>query len=454
MKITVFVTLLSTSLLDAAPENAKWSIGREGDALSPAISAVHKPYDWEDSPPASIPHEASKEITGIRFTGRYANYTGADTFYPMWAKDGNQYSTWTDGYFWTDREIEPYSCPHCNKAWDHLTKNTGVDSIPNKWKQGTMKPYHCHSNVQPFAIGQCRITGDSPLDLKFTALGKMYSGSSLYPCVNVIAKGTYFIGSYSAFDHGGRFNGFRYSKDWNHWAEELKPNWKNPYWTDARDEKTDFWPADKNPRRFNVPHAVVMGQDNKLSPDGKIYLTAHGEVENGTSNWDKGDAIYLSRVDPEPEKVTNPASYEFFAGHDEKGVAKWSGSVTAAQPILEWKNHLGSESITYLPGIRKYLLMTARLKESEKNLPYNVLIFYEADSITGPYRMVHYLRDWGPQAYFPNVPAKFVSADGKTMWLCVACNYSDKTAPNPFQCRYAASFHEIELISAKDLDNR
>jgi len=77
------------------------------------------------------------------------------------------------------------------------------------------------------------------------------------------------------------------------------------------------------------------------------------------------------------------------------------------------------------------------------------MVFYEADKITGPYRMIHYLRDWGPQAYFPNVPAKFISTDGKKMWLCVACNYSDKTAPNPFQCRYAASLHEIELVTGE-----
>ena len=449
-KLLIAVLLLLASLLNAAPKNTRWSIGREGDALSPAISAVYAPYNWKDSPPASTPHEQSKDITGIRFTGRYANYTGADTFYPTWANDGHLYSIWTDGYFQTSRDIKPYSCKYCDKAWTHLAKNRGLTSITNKWQNGTLKPYHCHSNVRPFCIGQCKIVGDSPLDLKFTVLGKMYSGRNLYPCVNVIAKGIYYIGSYSAFDNAGRFNGFRYSKDWDHWAEELKADWKNHYWTDTRKEDTDFWGADKNPRRFNVPHAVVFGQDNKLSPDGKIYLTAHGQLQGGRSNWDKGDGIYLCRVDPKPEAVSAPGSYEFFSGRDKNGDGKWTGDIKLAQPILEWKNHLGSDSITYIPKIKKYLLMTARLKDSENNLPYNVLIFYEADAITGPYRMVHYLRDWGPQTYFPNVPAKFISADGNKMWLCVACNYSTKTTPKPFQCRYAASFHEIELLFPGD----
>ena len=44
-----------------------------------------------------IPVEASQHIVNIGFTGRYANYTDADTWYPTWASDGNLYSPWTDG---------------------------------------------------------------------------------------------------------------------------------------------------------------------------------------------------------------------------------------------------------------------------------------------------------------------------------------------------------------------
>ncbi|MBI2432783.1 MAG: hypothetical protein HYV26_07935 [Candidatus Hydrogenedentes bacterium] len=103
--------------------------------------------------------------------------------------------------------------------------------------------------------------------------------------------------------------------------------------------------------------------------------------------------------------------------------------------------------MTYIPGIDKFILMTARLKEGEENLPYNVLIFWESSQITGPFRLVHYLRDWGPQTYFPNIPAKFISQDGKRMWLCVSSNYRQDGEPKPFQCRYAASFHELKLIT-------
>src|ERR1035438_3612441 len=52
---------------------------------------------WSSEPPADTPFIQSREITGLAFTGRYANYGAADTWYPTWAGNGNLYSPWTDG---------------------------------------------------------------------------------------------------------------------------------------------------------------------------------------------------------------------------------------------------------------------------------------------------------------------------------------------------------------------
>lgn len=420
---------------------------REGDAFDPAMQPDAKPYTWPDEPPANCPHPRSTSVQGLRFTGRYANYTGADTWYPTWAADGNLYSAWTDGYVWTTREVAPYECPFCDVAWKNLGREPS-------WGAGKLKPYHCHSNTGPMGIGLAKIVGDSPYNLRVEPLGRLHTGQDLYPCATAVAEGTFFVGTYRAFDDGGRFNGFRYSRDWDHWVERDTPGWKDQRWIDPRDSGTDFFSTDTRPRRFNVPHAVVHGQDNEQSPDGKLYLTAHGQavVDGGAktkSDWDKGDAIYLCRVDPAPTRVTDPKAYEFFAGHDADGVARWSADVRDSQPILAWPRHLGSECATYVPGLDRYLLLTARLREREDNLSYNTLSVWESSEITGPYRLVTYLRDWGPQTYFPNVPAKFIAADGRRMWLCVASNYASTQATPP-QCRYAMSLHEFDLILPGD----
>lgn len=433
----IAILLLVSCALCVQAAEPGWSVSREGDALDPAIQPVYKPYEWPNEPPGDFTGERSAEINQISFTGRYANYTGADTWYPTWAPDGEQYSSWTDGYVWTDRALEPLKCGYCDKAYGRL----GQDP---KGGPGRLYLYHCHSNVDPPCTGQAKLIGSSPLNLEIVPLGKMYSGQNLYPCVSLVANGVFYVGSYDAYNDGGRFNGFRFSRDWDHWTEQLKPGWRDAYWTDGRQTQTDLFGTDQNPRRFNVPHAVVFGKNNELSPDGKIYLSAHGQLPGGKSNWDKADAIYLARVEARPEAVTNSGAYEFFAGHDAKGMAAWTNDVTRSQPILQWKNHLGSEGITYVPALKKYMLTTARLAENETNLVYNVLVFWESDHLTGPYRMVHYLRNWGPQTYFPNIPAKFISDDGLHMWLCVAANYASGKV-NPFQCRYAASFHELVL---------
>src|SRR5512137_2106092 len=54
-------------------------------------------YAWPSTPPAGCPFPKSDSLVGVGFTGRHAEYTGADTWYPSWASDGNLYSPWTDG---------------------------------------------------------------------------------------------------------------------------------------------------------------------------------------------------------------------------------------------------------------------------------------------------------------------------------------------------------------------
>ena len=38
--------------------------------------------------PEECPFEKSRVFAGVGFTKRHAEYTGADTWYPSWAKDG------------------------------------------------------------------------------------------------------------------------------------------------------------------------------------------------------------------------------------------------------------------------------------------------------------------------------------------------------------------------------
>ncbi|MDE5417404.1 hypothetical protein L3049_05230 [Labilibaculum sp. DW002] len=401
--LTFFFTIVMMNLSFAQlTDNTK----REGDKADPAISPIYKYYEWENEIPDDCPYERSEDIIKVRFTGRFANYTAADTWYLQSANDGNLYSPWTDG------EMEGFST---------------------------------NSNIRSNAVGQAKVMGKDPINLKFENLGRMWAGgTNYYPCVSLIVDDVFYIGTYNAFNQEGYFNGFRYSKNWNNFTANTEPNWKNQYWTNAIDLDGNFF-NETGKAKFRTVHAVNFAKNNKAE-DGRIYLSAHGYSSgNGKNNWDKGDAIYLCRTDATVESITKAESYEFFTGHTKKGKPIWTKGVENAKPIVDWPNHLGSESITYFPKMDKYILMTCRLKESEENLPYNVTIFWEADEITGPYKLVHYMKDWGAQTYFPNITPQFINDDGTSAWMTVASNYSVQNI-NPHQNRYAASMHELAFV--------
>ena len=139
---------------------------------------------WPDSAPADCPFPKSALFGGVEFTGRRQFYTFADTWYPSWASDGNQYSPFTDG---------------------------GVDKVGS------------HSGPPDWTTGNARIEGDDPLNLKVVPLGvhKAFSSpyAGRYPCGSLVYNGLWYYGTYCldwskyGWDILGPFVGFRISRD-------------------------------------------------------------------------------------------------------------------------------------------------------------------------------------------------------------------------------------------------
>jgi hypothetical protein len=47
----------------------------------------------------------------------------------------------------------------------------------------------------------------------------------------------------------------------------------------------------------------------------------------------------------------------------------------------------------------------------------------ESNRITGPWKLVVYMKNFGEQGYFLNFPSKFISKDGLTLWLFYSANF-------------------------------
>src|ERR1041385_4556130 len=112
---------------------------------------------WPSTPPGDCPFEQSDVFSGLTFTGRHAEYTGADTWYPSWAADDALYSPWTDGNI--DWPIE--------KGWDTNNFQCSSDA-----RNATNKG----SGLS--GTGQARIIGSNPIDLKIENLGIHYASST------------------------------------------------------------------------------------------------------------------------------------------------------------------------------------------------------------------------------------------------------------------------------------
>lgn len=400
------------------------------------FSSTLSPFRWADNTPPDCPFLRSK-APALLFTGRYANYTNADTWYPSWATDDALYSPWTDGYILKTEEFEPFQGEHPGLAANSL------DFMGRK-----------------AATGNAKIMGSDPLNLQIVPLGRNeaapapYGGR--YPCGSLVHNGVWYYGTYcltnnptntcngNGWTELGPFVGFRTSTDYGKTWQE----------TPHTPDKPIFG---ENPAKAKVkigsPHFVDFGKNLQHSPDGYAYLVAHGSTNPRVcNNWIQGDEIYLLRVKPSPQTMNDPAAYEFYAGKDRAGKPVWSKEFSAIKPLLAWPEHLGCVTVTYNPGLKKYLMcisrgvdVTSDPKKGPINLRYDTMIL-ESESLTGQWRLVQYLDRFGPMAYFVNIPSKFISPDGKTFWLSYSANWDDKNRyGNPAGSFYSLSLHEVKL---------
>jgi len=192
----------------------------------------------------------------------------------------------------------------------------------------------------------------------------------------------------------------------------------------------------------------------QYSPDGKAYLVAHGadisdsEPRFWNASWITGDQVYLIRVTPSIENMNNAAAYEFFSGYDEKGTAIWTGDFAKIKPLLEWNNNMGCVTVTYNAPLKKYIMCVTDGGNTCSKMNTYLL---ESDSLTGKWKLVTYLKNFGEQAYFVNIPSKFISADGKSAWLMYSGNFAPdwnglKIEEKPLGSHYGLVMQKIEIL--------
>jgi hypothetical protein len=180
------------------------------------FSYTKEPFVWGDNIPENCPFARAKDFNEMVFSGRYANYGNADTWYPSWASDGNLYSPWTDGY---------------------ILNRRSTDYAPFDYSRPDYPCNSCDFMGRKAATAQAKIIGDDPLHLIVENIFPRVEASPLpyggrYPCGSLLYNGIWYYGTYSltgrtdtdcngvGWNSFGPFVGFRTSKDYGKtWTE-------------------------------------------------------------------------------------------------------------------------------------------------------------------------------------------------------------------------------------------
>ncbi|MGH9587406.1 MAG: DUF4185 domain-containing protein [Acidobacteriaceae bacterium] len=307
-----------------------------------------------------------------------------DLWPSCWAADGNLYAANGDGM-----AFDPYTKPlDFNKRYDmavsrisgmppHLSGKTIARDVGTDWSG---------PNYNRKPTGMLCIHG--AIYLAFQNLVKHHFNDA--PAAS-IAKST---------DHG---------QTWT-W-DKSKPMFGTP------DD-----PNSPEASMFTTIFFADFGKDSDNAIDRYVY------VYGLDHNWAGQQELYLARV-PDT-KVQNRSTWEFYAGTDEGGSPQWTKDITEKQPVLEDHRRLypngsagrcasrqpviGQGGVVYDKPLRRFLFTSWSCATHQ---------MYEAPEPWGPWKLF-LSKDFGPfftprnyGMYGTSIPSKFISADGKTLYL-------------------------------------
>ncbi|NLP84673.1 DUF4185 domain-containing protein [Microbacterium sp. CFH 90308] len=200
--------------------------------------------------------------------------------------------------------------------------------------------------------------------------------------------------------------------------------------------RTWAWPTD--PMFTDHVFTTVMFLDLGRSNDGSPWVYAYGIDGNWRTSFTRivpdPTALFFARVPA--ASVQDRSTWEFFTGRDGDGMARWTRDIGDRSPVLVDERVMYPEpapyggrsgftaiaqgGVVWNPGLGRYLYSSWSEYTHE---------FFEAPAPWGPW---HHLLSadyghfpWqGPRSplashggYAPTMPSKFVSTDGRDLWL-------------------------------------
>jgi len=156
---------------------------------------------------------------------------------------------------------------------------------------------------------------------------------------------------------------------------------------------------------FGCPTFLNFGRNYAGARDDYVYVYS----QDGPNAYDSFDHMVLARV--AKGRITDRQAYEFFAGLDANGQARWAAAIDQRRPVFTLPGRCQRSDVVYSPGIKRYLLCLGFNHSGGWGI-------FDAPEPWGPWTTAYYTDDWGldhTHGYRP--PTKWISPDGLTMWL-------------------------------------
>jgi len=299
-------------------------------------------------------------------------------------------------------------------TWDRSTMETqapGSDNWPITWADDNNQ-YTCWGDGGGFggtnslgriSLGFARVEGD----------WNNYKGKNVWGGYNTENPAKFGGKSYGIISINGTLYAWLGQDGKNSGSEEFVKQTMVIKSTDygASWEKSNwYWTNNDN---LYGPSFLNFGKDNAGARDNYVYSYFPCGTYWGLHKPGRADLARVPR-----DKLMEQTAYEWFAGIDSSGNPTWTKNLAARQQVFEDKNGVRTVSVTYNPGLKRYLLTSQHTIVGTES-GTNQWGIFEAKEPWGPWKTVNYTANWAGgkgniSFYFA---PKWFSADGKDFTL-------------------------------------
>lgn len=373
----VGIPLRSAAGLAFAVALNAFALGQQVSSVQPDVHPQFKPspvlshFQWMGQQVSYPPPSSSSELEESGPVNPYLQKVGpgvtGDTFPMTWADDDQIYASAGD------------------PGWGNPPKNSGLDV--EKFS-GTPPRYKItRVNAMPGYVGE---GGGGPKPSGMISVnGVLYLAFQ-----NLLGK--------KPPEHGTSQNGTD--------AMIVASHDHGKTWTPAITEmKQPMFPG----AVFGGPAFVNTGKDNANAPDKFVYAVS-------TDQWDNGNTLRVGRVPA--DRIQDRSAWEWISQLNDVNRPTWSRDLSQAISVLTDDRSISLPDMVYIAPIKRYMLLTWRLKKDFSSDDGSELMIYDAPHPWGPFTLVHREAIWESvemNAYCPRLPLKWLQINDKEMvgWI-------------------------------------